>query len=98
MTAKELIEGITSSYIEELFHGDDLTNMKTQGELNDCRMVCTSLLEYILEKYDIVDKENVRETIGNIRDAYDNGDNDMVDVYLGELESLFSITPKSEEL
>ncbi len=46
-------------------------------------------LKWLSDRYEIVSKERLREAICNIRDAYANGDNDMVEAYLEELENLF---------
>lgn len=89
MTDKEKIASIAKAYSEYL-DPDDKVN-RTMIEVDSIGFV-----EWLREKFEIVSKEKVREAISNIRDAYDNGDNDMVDAYLEELESLFP-TLKSEE-
>ncbi len=90
MTDKEKIASIAKAYAEHL-DSDDKAN-RTMIEVD-----CIGFAEWLKEEFEIVAKDKVREAISNIRDAYNNGDNDMVDAYLEELESLFPQILKSEE-
>ncbi len=99
MTDKE-IEALAKSFAEEKCP-DSNYNKNTFNHQFEDRMNFQAGFERVVtwlsDRFDIVAKDKVREAISNIRDAYDNGDNDMVDAYLEELDLLFQQTLKSEE-